>query len=167
MRVWLRFKDGSVRKAHFKISGDIMTFRVKVSSEGKNTETYLTEEELYTLRAGGMVTVEEVEKATGAPKSVLISDVLTSIASGEIEKGLNVVKECVENNIDAKVFLNLLLEKYRSLLLMKVAPNEKGLISVSEDEEVVMKKILEENPNGVNSINLLKQNRFREDTRTY
>ena len=61
MKVYLRFKDGTVRRAHFKIIGDIMTFRVKVSSEGESTETYLTEEEFYILNAGGMITVDGVD----------------------------------------------------------------------------------------------------------
>jgi hypothetical protein len=62
MKVYLKFKDGSIRRAHFKImDGFWATLRIKVSSEGKRVETYLLHDEYLTLKAGGMVTVEEVD----------------------------------------------------------------------------------------------------------
>ena len=60
MKVYLKFKDGSVRRAHFKIRGGFEYYHVKVSSEGVSTTTTLTEDEYYTIKSGGMVLVDGV-----------------------------------------------------------------------------------------------------------
>jgi DNA polymerase-3 subunit gamma/tau len=103
------------------------------------------------------ITVEEVEKATGAPKTQLVNDILSSLVTGDAETGLKTVKEMSENNMDAKVFMKLLLEKYRALLLMKVAPNQKDLYSnaVSEDDIKILSELLEKNGEAVNSKKML------------
>jgi DNA polymerase-3 subunit gamma/tau len=98
------------------------------------------------------ITVEEVEKATGAPKSILINDVLKSIVTGEVNGGLKAVKLASENNMDAKVFMKLLLEKYRSLLMLKLGV-DKDIYDISEDDLGLMQSLVGE---GVDSVKLLK-----------
>jgi DNA polymerase-3 subunit gamma/tau len=103
------------------------------------------------------ITVTEVEKATGAPKTALVNKLLSVLVTGEAEAGLKVIKQASENNMDAKVFMKLLLEKYRALLLMKVAPTEKSLYSnsVSEEDLKFMTELLEKGGDAVNSKKLL------------
>jgi DNA polymerase-3 subunit gamma/tau len=107
--------------------------------------------------ADKQITVAEVEKVTGAPKTALVNNVLSAIVSGEAESGLKVIREASENNMDAKVFMKLLLEKYRALLLMKVAPNEKDLYSnsITEDDAKFMSDLLAKSGELVNSKKLL------------
>jgi DNA polymerase-3 subunit gamma/tau len=103
------------------------------------------------------ITVVEVEKATGAPKTQLVNDVVESLVSNNPEKGLSVIREASENNMDAKVFMKLLLEKYRALLLMKVAPTQKDLYSgaVSEEDAKFLQGLLEKKGDAINSKKLL------------
>jgi hypothetical protein len=62
----------------------------------------------------------------------------------------------MENNLDAKGFMNLLLQKYRALLLMKVDGNMKSLYeqSVSTDDLEFLQKLLSQNSDKINSANL-------------
>ncbi len=103
------------------------------------------------------ITIEEVEQATGAPTNFLINEIIKAMLEKDLEKSLKIVKQAETENFDAKTFLSLLLQKYRALLLMKVAPNQKEIYEdlVSEDEIGDFKILLQENPTSVNSKILL------------
>ncbi len=103
------------------------------------------------------ISIEEVEKVTGAPKASLVNDLLLSLVSNNIDLGIKTIQKANENNMDAKVFLKLLLEKYRILLLLKVAPKEKVLIteSIGDEDLNFLSELLEKYPDGVSSKKLL------------
>jgi len=67
------------------------------------------------------ISLNKVEKIAGAPKSIFINDIILAIARGELEKGLRIINMAVEENIDMKVFLKMILHKIRSILLLKYA----------------------------------------------
>ncbi len=71
---------------------------------------------------GKKVSHEEVEKITGAPRSVLINDLVHALAYTEVEKGLQAIAQVVEANIDIKVFATMALERVRAVLLVRFAP---------------------------------------------
>lgn len=82
------------------------------------------------------ITVEEVEKITGAPKNVLTGNLVEALVMGDLEKGLETIRQAGEENLDPKIWLRLILERYRVALLLKVAKTQKKLYEnlVSEDE---------------------------------
>jgi DNA polymerase III subunit gamma/tau len=69
------------------------------------------------------ITLAEVERITGAPKSTLITDVIEGLAKGDIEKALTAVNQAVEQNADMGIFSSLLLERVRVLLILRYAPD--------------------------------------------
>lgn len=69
------------------------------------------------------VSLGEVEKVTGAPRGELINDVLAAIDTGALAQGLSAVSKASEQQVDMKVFMKLLLQKMRSVLLLKYAPD--------------------------------------------
>jgi len=68
------------------------------------------------------VSVEEVEKITGAPKGELIARVMRSLARGEAEDALAAVSEAVAVSADMEMFATLLLDRVRAVLLLRYAP---------------------------------------------
>lgn len=94
------------------------------------------------------VSVEEVEKIAGAPKSALVNDFISAIDERDIERGMKAVNSAVENNVDMKMFLKLVLHKIRSIMLLKYAPDMEGIIKeqFGEDDFKFLKN-LSENPN--------------------
>ncbi len=103
------------------------------------------------------ISVDEVERVTGAPKTSLINNILEAIVKNDYESGLRTISEARENNVDAKVLMHLLLEKYRAALLMKIAPKEKTLYSnsVSEDDIKFLDRLVSENSDKIDSKKLL------------
>jgi len=62
---------------------------------------------------------KEVEEITGAPSSTLVNDVISGLVSRDGEKALSAVREAEAGDIDMKIFLNLILQKVRAVLLMR------------------------------------------------
>jgi DNA polymerase-3 subunit gamma/tau len=81
------------------------------------------------------ISVEEVEKITGAPKNSLVNDVLAAFAEKDIDKGIGAISKAVENNVDMKVFLTLVLRKARAVLLLRFAREQQDGIKEEYTEE--------------------------------
>lgn len=67
------------------------------------------------------VSVAEVETVTGAPRNELINECLMGLSEGDLKRALGAVGEAVKANVEMKVFLTLLLEKVRAVLLARFA----------------------------------------------
>jgi len=65
------------------------------------------------------VSIEEVEKVTGAPKSELVNDLIDAISSKNSEEALETISKAVGQNIDMKIYLSLVLVKIRATLLVR------------------------------------------------
>ena len=71
------------------------------------------------------VSVEEVEKVTGAPKSELVNDFIDAISGNDREKAFSSIETAVDQNVDMKIFLSLILMKVRSVLLARYSKSFK------------------------------------------
>lgn len=69
---------------------------------------------------------EDVEKITGAPKTTLVNDFISAIASKDIEKGMRAVQSAAESNLDLKLYLKLIIIKFRMAIILRYAPKLKG-----------------------------------------
>ena len=81
------------------------------------------------------ISLEEVENITGAPKNSLVNDVLSSFAEKDVEKGVSALHKASENNVDMKVFLNLVLKKMRAVLLLRYAKDTENEMKEEFTEE--------------------------------
>ena len=68
---------------------------------------------------------EDVEKITGAPKSVSVNDFISAIVNKDMEKGINAVRKAAEENLDMKLFFKLIVEKVRIAIILRYAPKLK------------------------------------------
>lgn len=104
------------------------------------------------------ISVEEVERVTGAPKGQLVNDYVFAISMGDLDKGLSAVGQAAEANIDMKVFLELVLTKVRAILLLRFSKSREKQLSetLSEEDMEFLKKIAEDKEAKVNSEILLE-----------
>ncbi|MFA6256884.1 MAG: DNA polymerase III subunit gamma/tau [Candidatus Paceibacterota bacterium] len=65
---------------------------------------------------------EDVEKITGAPKTALVNDFLSALAENNIEQGLGAIREAADGNLDMKLFLKLIIQKFRMAIILRYAP---------------------------------------------
>ncbi len=83
------------------------------------------------------ITVEEVERVTGAPKAELVNKIINSISKKDVELGINAIEQAVEQHIDMNVYMTMILVKIRAILLMRYSPDYvKKLKDTCTEEDV-------------------------------
>mgnify|MGYP001619477761 CR=1 FL=1 len=112
------------------------------------------------------ITLSEVELVTGAPKGVLLNAVIEGIEEKKIENALKAIGEAAAQNIDMKVFLRLLLERLRDILLLRFAKDlEKEMQeNFSETDFAFFKKVSGNKNSNINSKTLDEILRAYEET---
>jgi DNA polymerase III gamma/tau subunit len=68
------------------------------------------------------LTREETEKATGAPRHALVHALALALSKGDQEKALETIRAVSEQEIDMQLYLALVLEYLRQVLLIRHAP---------------------------------------------
>ncbi len=68
------------------------------------------------------LSLEEVEQATGAPKHALVHALVSALSGGDTEAALVAVRKAGEQDVDMNLFLSLVLEMMRTVLLARHAP---------------------------------------------
>ena len=68
------------------------------------------------------VPLEMVETVSGAPRSEIIRDIISSLASKDAGGALTAVRTAVDQNMDPRTLTKLLIHRLRVVLLMRYAP---------------------------------------------
>ena len=99
------------------------------------------------------VSVEEVERITGAPRGELINKFIKTIDDGDLNKSLEIVNKATENNVDMKVFVKLVLHKMRGVLLLRFSKEMEKEIKeeLSEEDFKFLKEIANAKETKINS----------------
>ncbi len=98
---------------------------IALLSEGSFRDAHGILQKILSSTSDKKVTIDEVEIVTGSPKGSLVNQVIQGIAEGAAEKSLDALRSASASNIDMKLFLRLVLEKCRAILLFRFAPSHK------------------------------------------
>lgn len=71
---------------------------------------------------GKKIKISDVEEVTGAPKTTLVNDLLSAIAEKNLEGGIAVVQKAAAENLDMKLYLKLIIAKFRLAIIIRYAP---------------------------------------------
>jgi DNA polymerase III gamma/tau subunit len=101
---------------------------------------------------------DEVAAIIGAPNGKLLMNVLMALNEKDIEKGLEALREAEKNNIEMKLFVRLLLERVRAVMLIRNLPGRKDeiLSAFSEDDAKVIGEMSKTAASPINSHLLLR-----------
>lgn len=93
---------------------------------------------------GDRIQTKDVESITNAPKGSLVNDFIVAISHDNKDDAIASIMNAKEGNISMKLFISLIIEKIRIILLMKNAPkvSEKYKDQFSEDDWVLLEKII-------------------------
>ncbi|KKS44553.1 MAG: polymerase III subunit gamma/tau protein [Parcubacteria group bacterium GW2011_GWA2_42_18] len=97
--------------------------------------------------------ISEIEEVTGAPKSSLVNSFIKVLCGGQLEKGFEIINQISRENFDMKIFLKLVVHKFRMALILRYAPEMKGETAhlVSESDLEFLKKLAKEHSSAVRS----------------
>ncbi len=105
-----------------------------------------------------IISRDEVEVVTGAPKGELLHEFLLALAEKNSERGFDVLRRVEKGNLDIEVFATLLLEKLRTILIFRHAPRLEAEIKeeIGEDEWKFLKDFSGKKGESINSAALLE-----------
>lgn len=104
------------------------------------------------------LTSDEVAEIVGAPKSAHLEDLLIALGTKDAERGLSALKKAVEAHVDMKLLYQLLLERLRSVILLRYnsALKEEILDQYSEEEKELILRFAKEEDSPIHSHLLLR-----------
>lgn len=96
---------------------------------------------------------DEVAAIIGAPKGQLLRDLLQALHEKNTDAALAVVGKAVEAHADMKLFMRLLLERVRAVILLRNAPSRKEplLSSFGKTDQELLEKLSKESASAINS----------------
>jgi len=97
--------------------------------------------------------VDEVAAIIGAPKTALLSKLVTALQETDSETALRAVHEAMATHVDMKLFLHLMLERVRAVMLLRNAPNlgEELLQNFTSDEQDTLRRLAQSEGGALNS----------------
>jgi DNA polymerase III subunit gamma/tau len=114
--------------------------------------------------SGAAITLEDVERITGAPQSTLVNAVLSALDAGDAGTALTTFAKAMAKNADAKTFTEMLLQKARTVLLLRFAKEmEPTLREESSAEEFALLQELA-GRSGITSKTVLELLRAADET---
>lgn len=105
------FADGSYR--------DALSILEKVLSSSKDSN----------------ITRAEAEKALGAPRVALVQTLVSAISEGKIDAALSAIRKAASEDVEMPLYLSLVLERMRAVLLVRHAPELRKEIQEELGEE--------------------------------
>jgi DNA polymerase III subunit gamma/tau len=130
---------------------------IAILGDGSFRDTHTILQKVIRSSADKKLSLEEVEKITGAPKNKLINNIVEAYAENEREVIFENLNKLTIQNIDEQVFIKLFLEKSRAIMLLKLAPNlTKHFQDIFSEEDLkFLENITEHNSANFNAKNLL------------
>jgi DNA polymerase III gamma/tau subunit len=94
---------------------------------------------------------EDVEKITGAPKTTLVNEFLSAIINKNIEEGIKTIGKASLENLDMKLYLKLIIQKFRMAIILRYAPKlEKEMdIGLSITDIEFLKELIKTDKEGL------------------
>lgn len=103
-----------------------------------------------------VISIDEIEKITGAPNSKLVDGFLDSLKNADVEKGFEIIEKAVKQNIDMNVYTKMILYKLRYALMLRYAPMTKNSVmaSLGEKDTDYLLELIKDKPEHISSSSL-------------
>ncbi len=95
---------------------------VALLADGSYRDALSVLEKVLASAADKKLSLSDVEHATGAPKHALVIALVEALSHGDTEKALITIREATTGDVDMNLYLSLVLECMREVLLVRHAP---------------------------------------------
>lgn len=115
--------------------GQGVTDLIALLSEGSYRDALSTLEKVFSVSKDKNISREEAEKATGAPKHMYVSELVRSLSAGDTNSALSTIQKAQSEDVDMSLYLSLLLEYLRHVLLVRHSPELHSALGEELGEE--------------------------------
>jgi DNA polymerase-3 subunit gamma/tau len=140
------------KKEGFSLSSDAADL-IAIAADGSFRDALGVTQKVIMASGDEIGSADEVAAIIGAPKSQIVRDLLFALHKKDAESALGAVSEAVEAHADMKLFMRLLLERVRAVMLMRNAPSreEQLLAPFGEADRELILKLSSETSSALNS----------------
>ena len=131
---------------------------IALAADGSYRDALGITQKVIMASGDAVLTADEVADIVGAPKNILLQDLLVAIATKDVVKGLTVLSQVSASHVDIKLFYKLFLERLRAVMLVRHNPSsgETLMLQFGKDEAVHITAYANEKSSPINSQFLLK-----------
>ncbi len=99
------------------------------------------------------LTPDEVADVVGAPRNMILSELLSGFATRDVEKGLSALHSAGAAHVDTKLLYRLLLERVRAVIIARnLSARATDVLNVfPENEQAVLRSYAEDTASPINS----------------
>jgi len=115
------------KEEKFKIENDAADL-IAVSADGSYRDAYGVLERVMMASGDNGASSDEVAEIIGAPKGQALIDIVGALHKKDAESALTTLRAVSEQNIDMKLFMRLLLERVRAVMLIRHSKNDAELL---------------------------------------
>lgn len=140
------------KKEGFELSPDAADL-IAISADGSFRDAIGVTQKVIMASGDTIGSADEVAAIIGAPKSKTLQNLLQALHEKKVEDALFAVGEALDANADMKLFMRLLLERVRAVMLLRNAPKSevKLLSSFSVADAELIKTLTKATPSALNS----------------
>ena len=130
---------------------------IALLGDGSFRDTQGVLQKVINLSKDKKISREEVEEITGLPREGLVNDFIEALLNGDGEKGLQALGVAVAQEVDMKLYLKLILRKFRSALLLNFAPKmaEEFTRDMTEEDQKFLETIAKKKQTNLSSKTLV------------
>ena len=145
------------KKEKFKLDGEAADL-IALSADGSFRDALGILQKVMLASGDKVGSADEVADIIGAPKGDLLMKVVGALHKKEAQAGLSAVGAATKAGVDMKLFVRLLLERVRAVMLLRNLPAREGdiLAAFGEDDAKALKELSKDDQSPLNSHLLLR-----------
>lgn len=115
---------------------------IAVAADGSFRDAFGIAQKVITASDDTKADADEVAAIIGAPRGKTVLDIVAALNEGDATAALGSLHQAVEQNVDMRLFIRLLLERVRLVMLLrnKAALADELLVQLAEEEQAVTKE---------------------------
>lgn len=108
---------------------------IALLGDGSYRDTLGLLQKVVTASTDTKLSADEVELVTGAPASRLVNDFITALSQNDAATSLACIQEVAQRSTSARIFIKLVVQKLRSVLILRLSPNALESLKTAHTEE--------------------------------
>jgi DNA polymerase-3 subunit gamma/tau len=142
------------KKEKFKLDASVADV-IALAADGSYRDALGIMEKVIMASGDDRLTDEEVALIVGAPKNVILHDLLVAFGTKDLDRGLRALEQVLLSHVDVKLLYKLLLERLRSVILVRYSPDI-ALLESPTDEQALIHEYAKDAKSGINSHLIMK-----------
>lgn len=121
------------QQEHFSLDASAADV-IALSADGSYRDAIGITQKVIMASGDTVLTADEVGAIVGAPRNALLNDIFRAFVEKNVELGLTTLAQIDKGNLDMKLFMRLLLERVRTVLLIRYNPKDADVLLVQYGE---------------------------------